>query len=114
MYYGHGHGHEAWTRTCTMNVYMHHGREHVAWTLTCTMGKDIGMYHRNTAWTLTCRMDMDMPHRHGHAAWTLGTLKCKTTISGSGWLMGIVFRWLHTVQQKNEFKIFQTQALRWS
>jgi hypothetical protein len=73
----HGHGHAAWTKTCSMAMdmqhefdildmqhgprKMHHGHRQARWTL------------YSAGWTLTCSMDMDMHHTqlqhgdgHGH------------------------------------------------
>ncbi len=50
---------------CSIDMNMQHGQcmqcghGHAAWTWTCSMDMD---------WT--CSMDMDTQHRFGHAAWT--------------------------------------------
>jgi hypothetical protein len=45
----HGHGHEACTWRCSMDMEMQHEHEHAAWT-----------------WT--CNIDMDLQHAHVYAA----------------------------------------------
>jgi hypothetical protein len=45
-----GHGHAAWTRTCSMDMDLQLGYEHAAWTLTCGHGKYIDLDMEKT-WT---------------------------------------------------------------
>ncbi len=60
MYYGHGHGHAAQTRTCSMNLDMQHEHGPAAWTETwiCSMdmNMDMQMYKDMT-------IDTDMDNR---------------------------------------------------
>ncbi len=57
----HGHGHAAWTWTCSMDI------GYVAWTFRMDM---VVQHGHELAWTWTRSMDFDMQYRPGHAAWT--------------------------------------------
>ncbi len=65
-----GHGHTAWTWTCSMVMDMQHGHKHAAWTWMWTRGINMDMQYRHAAWTMemqhgqwTCIKDMYMQHR---------------------------------------------------
>jgi hypothetical protein len=62
----HGHGHAAWTLTCSMDMDMQNLCELAVWTWTCLV--DMFMQQGHAAWTWTCSMVMDMQHGHGHVA----------------------------------------------
>jgi hypothetical protein len=56
-----GHGHAAFTLTCSMETDMRHGHGLAAWTRTwaCIMDKDMGMHHGQ---------GHTVHHGQGHAA----------------------------------------------
>jgi hypothetical protein len=85
-----GHGHAAWTRTCSMDTDMQHGHGHAARTRTCSTDTDMQQGHGHAAGTRICSMDTDMQqgqvpvqavwtsekqHGHGHvrgqAVWAI-------------------------------------------
>jgi hypothetical protein len=86
-----GHGHAAWTWTCSVDMGLQHGQAHsMSWpwtssvdmdtrhvlghaacTGTCSMYWDMQHVLGHAACTGTCSMDVDTQHRYGHAAGTL-------------------------------------------